>query len=309
MKKELLYEISSPYRDNFRIYGYRFGSGEKTLAIVGSMRGDEIQQLYICSQIIKELKHKEENGEIAEGKSIMVIPSCNAFSMNVSKRFWAMDSTDINRMFPGYDQGETTQRIAAAIFKAIEGYEYGIQMASFYLPGNFVPHIRLFETGYEDIDSARLFGLPFVTTHKPLPFDTGLLNYNWQIWNTKAFSFYSGHTQDIDQELSQQSIDAILRFMNKKGILSQRVRSLGYESMVFKEEDLKRVRAHRAGIFYPLVSEGAQVREGDTIARVISPYEGTVLDKITAPHNGIIFFIHNKPLIYQNTIAAYILEG
>ena len=26
------------------------------------------------------------------------------------------------------------------------------------------------------------------TVRKPLPFDTTLLNYNWQIWNAKAFS-------------------------------------------------------------------------------------------------------------------------
>ena len=49
--------------------------------------------------------------------------------MNVGRRFWAEDNTDINRMFPGYDQGETTQRIAARIFEALQGYSYGVQMA------------------------------------------------------------------------------------------------------------------------------------------------------------------------------------
>ena len=39
--------MSSPYRDEFRINGYWFGEGEKTVAIVGAMRGDEIQQQYI----------------------------------------------------------------------------------------------------------------------------------------------------------------------------------------------------------------------------------------------------------------------
>ena len=47
MKKELLFELRSAHRDNLRVHGYRFGNGEKTLAIVGSLRGDELQQLYI----------------------------------------------------------------------------------------------------------------------------------------------------------------------------------------------------------------------------------------------------------------------
>ena len=79
--------MTSPYRDNFRIKGYRFGEGEKTLAIVGAMRGDEVQQQYICSQLVSRLTLIEQRGGIAKGKSILVIPSCNPFSMNVSRRF------------------------------------------------------------------------------------------------------------------------------------------------------------------------------------------------------------------------------
>ena len=143
--------MSSPYRDEFRINGYWFGEGEKAVAIVGAMRGDEIQQQYICARLIQRLTEIEAEGKIAKGKRILVIPSCNPFSMNVARRFWTMDNTDINRMFPGYDKGETTQRIAAAIFKCLEGFEFGIQMASFYIPGDFVPHVRILKTGYEDI--------------------------------------------------------------------------------------------------------------------------------------------------------------
>ena len=38
MKRETLYEMRSPYRDNFRIDGFWFGEGAKTAAIVGAMR-------------------------------------------------------------------------------------------------------------------------------------------------------------------------------------------------------------------------------------------------------------------------------
>ena len=96
MRIETIFQMKSPYRDDFRIDGYWFGSGEKTVAIVGAMRGDEIQQQYICARIVEALKEAELRGKIADGKSILVIPSCNPFSMNVSKRFWAMDGTDIN---------------------------------------------------------------------------------------------------------------------------------------------------------------------------------------------------------------------
>ena len=201
--------MKSPYRDDFRIQAFRFGKGIKTLAIGGAMRGDEIQQQYICSQLIRILKDLEEKVKVAADREILVIPSVNPFSMNVGKRFWALDGTDINRMFPGYDQGETTQRIAASLFKAIEGYEYGIQMASYYMPGDFIPHVRMLQTGYEAVEDAKQFGLPYVCIRQPLPFDTTMLIYNWQIWNTKAFSVYGGQTNHVEDKTSKLTIEAI----------------------------------------------------------------------------------------------------
>ena len=119
MRQSVIYEIPSLYRENFRIHGYTFGQGEKALCVVGSLRGNEYQQIYTCSQLVKALKRAEQRGELCPGKEILVLPSLNPYSMNVGKRFWPTDNTDINRMFPGYDQGETTQRIADGVFRQI----------------------------------------------------------------------------------------------------------------------------------------------------------------------------------------------
>ncbi len=308
MKKEILFSMKSPYRDDFTIEGYQFGSGEKTVAVVGAMRGDEIQQQYICARLVAALEELERKGRIADGKGILVIPSCNPFSMNVSKRFWAMDGTDINRMFPGYDKGETTQRIAAALFAQIKDYQYGIQMASFYMPGDFVPHVRMLQTGYEDVETACHFGLPFVTTRKPLPYDTTLLNYNWQIWGCKAFSLYAGQTNYVEDSTSMQSVEAILRFLNKEGIVSYKNKNAGYESVALDEKNLCNVIARRAGIFYRLKNTGMAVKEGDVLAQILNPYDSSVLEEVKAPVDGIVFFAHNKPLALEHAILYRIIR-
>ncbi|MGN0225318.1 MAG: succinylglutamate desuccinylase/aspartoacylase family protein [Prevotella sp.] len=307
MKKEILFEMKSSYRGSFNIQGYWFGEGEKTVAIVGAMRGDEIQQQYICARIVAMLADIERRGGIIDGKSILVVPSCNPFSMNVSRRFWAMDGTDINRMFPGYDKGETTQRIAAALFEDIKDFKYGMQLASFYMPGDFVPHVRMLSTGYEDVDTAMLFGMPFVTTRRPLPFDTTLLNYNWQIWGTKAFSIYAGQTSHIDLDTSQQTIDSILRFLTKAQVIDYRMQNAGYESVVFDESELTNVKAQRAGIFYRIASIGQRVSEGDVLARILDPYDCHVLQEVAAPRQGTIFFAHSRPLTLEHSILFKLL--
>lgn len=300
MKKELLFSMESPFRDTFRIYGYKFGEGKKSIAIMGSMRGDEVQQQYICSQVIKNLGKLEERGKLLEGHEILVIPSGNPFSMNMEKRFWTMDNTDINRMFPGYNQGETTQRIAAAIFKELEGYTYGIQLASFYMPGEFTPHVRLMQTGYEDVAAAALFGLPYITLHKPLPFDTTLLNYNWQLWETKAFSLYAGQNNVVDDAATSRMVESILRFMQRaKAIKRSSSIQPDYNSMIIDEKEIEGIKSPTAGILIKKKSAGDEVQEGDQLAQIVDPYEGRVLADIVSPTDGIIFFAHNKPLTLQ----------
>lgn len=147
MKKEILYRMKSPFCDDFRVIGYTFGEGEKALCVLGAMRGNEVPQQYVCSQLVRTLALFEGQGFIANGVSIRMIPSANPFSMNIGKRFWAMDDTDINRMFPGYCKGETTQRIADGVFKAVHDYSYWIQIASYYMPEEFIAHARIIRTG------------------------------------------------------------------------------------------------------------------------------------------------------------------
>ena len=303
MKREIIFSMESPFRDTFRIQGFRFGQGEKSIAIVGSMRGDEIQQQYICAQIVKQLTILEERGLLQLGHEILVIPSVNPFSMNIEKRFWAMDNTDINRMFPGYNLGETTQRIAAALFEAIQGYEYGIQMASYYIPGDFIPHVRMIETGYQATETAYLFGLPYICLRKPLPFDTTLLNYNWQIWETKAFSIYSGQNNQVESHATGSAVSSIMRFMQRTGIIRQTlIPRPDYNSQLINEADLVKVKAPTAGILYKTKTAGDVVKLGEVVARIIDPYDGSVSAEIQSPTDGIVFFAYTKPLALQNTL-------
>ena len=304
MKVQTIFTMSSPYRDDFRIKAYTFGHGEKTLAIVGAMRGDELQQQYIASRLVNTLRQLEADGQIADGISISVIPSVNPFSMNIEKRFWALDNTDINRMFPGYDLGETTQRIAAGLFEFIQDFKYGIQLASYYLPGNFIPHVRLIDTGtgFADVSLGRLFGFPYVTTRKPAPFDTVLLNYNWQIWDTQAFSLYAGTTDTIDPPTAQQAIDGTLRFISSMGFANVPGLPEGLDSEIVDEDQCLTIQASHAGILSDVIDAGNHVTEGQVIARIIHPYEGTVITDVKAPCDGMIFFARNKSITYQNTV-------
>lgn len=306
MKKEILYTLKAPYREDFNVWGYHFGNGDKTACIIGSMRGNEVQQLYVCSQVIKKLQELEEKGAIAHNREILVIPSINHYSINSGKRFWSSDNSDINRMFPGYKYGETTQRIAAGVFEQVKDYMYGIQFASFYIKGEFVPHVRMMETGHQNSSLANLFGLPYVVIRKPEPYDTSTLNYNWQNWDTSAFSIYTSETDKIDPNSATQAVAAVLRFLTRMGIVKYQGHS-GYIANVIKEDELINVSTSEAGIFRVVKGANDEVEVGDVLAEILHPYEGNVIIQILSPVDGIIFFAHNEPLVMENTVIYKII--
>ena len=315
MEKITVYSFHSLYRDEFKVEGFRFGSGEKALCIVGSLRGNEYQQLYTAAHLVARLKELEAEGRLAEGKEILVIPCANPASINIKKRFWSIDNTDINRMFPGYDAGETTQRIAAGIFEGIREYKAGIQFASFYMKGSFLPHIRMMKTGFENTELACKFGLPYVMVRQPRPFDTTTLNYNWQIWETDAFSLYTTNTDTVDRQSSREAISSILYFMEQTGLLTEldmkeEAKYSAFapvEPRIAEDENLITVRAPKAGFFHGYVRPGDVVKEGQVLAQIDSTLDASLLAEITAPVSGTILFAHTENVTYSHSTVFKIV--
>lgn len=307
MKKITIYKIKGMYRDDFRVTGYEFGKGQKSVCIVGSSRGNEVQQMYCCSQLVKKFKQLEEEGRIREGHKILVIPSINPYSMNIQKRFWPTDNTDINRMFPGYHLGETTQRIADGVFRVISEYRYGIQFTSFYMPGEFMPHVRMMEEGYSSVEAAKMFGLPFVVLRKVRPYDTATLNYNWQVWNTQAFSLYTTTTVRIDPRGAGQAVLAVLNFLSAQGIVKYNGPEIA-ESKVLQDTDMISVRTAKSGIFEALVKAGEEVAVGQPLANIVNPYDGVIMETLFAPVDSYLFFLHSEPLTYADSAVIKLVR-
>lgn len=307
MRKEVLYSLKGIYREDYDIEGYRFGSGEKSACIVGALRGNEIQQQYICSQLIKTLKELENHGAISSNHEILVIPSANSYSMNVGRRFWPTDNSDINRLFPGDVNGDTTKQIAGELFEHIKGYNYGIHFASFYMPGDFIPHVRMMETGYQSASLANLFGLQYVVIRKPKPMDTVTLNYNWQMNGTNAFSVYTNCTDTIDDKSARQAIASVLRFLTRMGIVKYNNHS-GYIASVINEFDLTPVKTYDAGFYRRFKEPGDPVAHGEVIAQILDPCEGAVKSEIVSQTDGIVFFAHNGPTVMSNQVVYKIIR-
>lgn len=229
--------------------------GGKRLCVVTGIHGDELEGQYVAFLLNQEL---QRHPEYLRGVPLFDL--------------------DMNRIFPGYMQGGTTQRIAGALFDAVKGYRYGIHFASFYLPDDFMPHVRIMDTGYQTSSLGNLFRLPYAVMRTPKPIDTTTLNYNWQIWESNAFSIYTSETAHIDEESAAQAVSAVLRYLSRVGVVKYTCHR-GYLSTVINENDLATVLTPAGGIFCALRVPGQEVEYGDTIGEILDPFSIKPLNK------------------------------
>ena len=244
MKKIEILKLESLSRAPMIVEGYLFeGSDRKAprVAVVGAMEGAAILPLYSASKLVDFLRNKLSAKKILG--DILVIPSVNHYALNINERFWPLDKTDINMMFPGYGLGETTQRIAHKLFEAIQGYDYGIILETRSDLATCLPYVKLYKTGYEDIDSARRLGLKIIHHREPESIETVSLQYNWQLWGTKACSVICPHETQVELTSSSVILDSLINFLSHSGIIRYETFN-GYDSTVVTRERIDIVQSH-----------------------------------------------------------------
>lgn len=302
MKRIEILNFKSPNRAPLIVEGFLFEENSKgpSIAIVGAMSGDHINQLYVASRLVEYLRQREEEGKIS-GK-ILVIPAVNTYALNMGQTFWPLDKTDINMMFPGYAQGETTQRIAAKLFESLQGYDYGVILEGRRDQGMCLPYVKIIKSDYEDMESAHDLGMRFIHYRPYSPIETVMLQYNWQLWGTKALSVVFGKNGTIDHTASSEVQGALVRLMSKRGMLDLPVFD-GFASNVIEPENITILKASCAGIFDSLLPCGTAIEKGDILGRITDALSGKKLEKIIAPVGGVLTCQYSHPLIFQNSIA------
>lgn len=308
VKKIEILRIESLSREPLVVEGFLFkGQSKKApkIAIVGAMEAQSNLPLHCASSLVDFFKTKVDKKRIKG--DVLIIPCVNPYAFNTGKRFWPLDNTNINTMFPGYELGETTQRIAKRLFDALQGYDYGVSLESRYDPVNCIPYIKLYDNELEDLEGAKKFGLKFIHHRKMKSIETVSLQYNWQLWGTRAYSIMCPMTQEIDRQKSSQIRQAILRFMHRQKILDFSIFN-GYESTVISAEEIETIKSIKSGLFIAKEAPGTYISKNQIIGEVIDSLEGHVTHEFVSPCDGMITCHYNNSLIYENAVAFRIAK-
>jgi len=309
MPPSTLLRMTAPLRDAFDIPYHDIGGGDEphSVAFVGGLHGNELNGVFVLARLASVLRQVAEGrqaGQKLRGR-ILIIPAVNVLGVNTASRRWPFDGTDINRMFPGYDGGETTQRIAHAVLQCTRYARHRVDIHCSNLEFEELPQVRLYAPEDEERALATLFGLPAVIE---CPFNTifsSTIGHAWRACAGSNFVIQAGRAGALQTAVCERLFRALVAFLYRIGVVE------GVE-LAKEEEDvhffgLKQTMpliSTTAGLFVSRLQVGRWLRGGDLIGYVYDGFSGDVRAEIHAPANGLLSGVRRQPLLCEGDLVA-----
>jgi uncharacterized protein len=238
----------------------------------------------------------------------IIIPAVNILGLNTLNRHWPFDHTDINRMFPGYDAGETTQRIAHAVLEVTAPAHYRIDLHSAYLAFEELPQVRLYDPTDDERALARLFGLPAVIERPTNMIFTVTIGHAWKSAGGANFVLRAGYAGNLQLPHCERIFHALVVFLQRTGIVEGK--SAADESKedvhYFGVEQTARVIAETAGLFISHLEVGRWLQAGDLIGHVFDGFDGQLRAEVRTRVSGLLSGIRRQPLLFEGDLIAHL---
>ena len=314
MSTRTLLHMTAPSREDFDIPYHDLGpcSEPPRVALVAGVHGDELNGVFVLSRLASFLRRIADGrrpGAELRGR-VIVVPAVNVLGVNVRQRSWPFDGTDVNRMFPGYAAGETTQRIAHALFQLTVAAHWRIDLHSSNADFEELPQVRLYQPTDEERVAARWLGLPAIVERPESATFSATLASAWRTHGGRGLVIQAGHAGSLQSGHCERLFRALLDFLEAEGALYG-VRLAESEESVhqFGPRQAFPVISEHAGWFVSRLKVGQWLRAGDRVGFVYDGFSGEQRAEAKTPVAGLLSGIRRQPLLCEGDLLARILTG
>jgi predicted deacylase len=305
MTEQILRHLAGPFVQADIPYHDIGGEGAPRVALVGGLQGTDVNAVFVLGRLASYLgavTREEQRGRLM-GR-VVIVPAVNVPALHAGCGAWPLDNTDIDRMFPGNEQGETTQRIARALLERTKGAYYRVQL------GNGPPHleetpqVRLVEPHDDERSTACQFGLP-VTELAPDTDHGSTLYAAWQPWGGERFVLRAGLAGSFGLRHCERLFRALVAFLHRTGVLQEVTLADEDEDLhYFGAEDGLSVPAQRAGLFVSALEVGRWLQAGQALGQIFDGFTGELRAEVRTPVSGLLTGLRSHPLVFEGDLLA-----
>ena len=272
------------------VHGRREGP---TLFISAAVHGDEINGVEIIRRLLLQPQLRTLRG------TLLAVPIVNMFGFHIQSRYLP-DRRDLNRSFPGREQGSLAGRLAHAFLEGVvKRADMGIDLHTAAIHRDNLPQIRA-DMSHETLAPlAKAFAAPVVIHSAP---PEGSLRYSASAEQVPIMVYEAGEALRFDELSIRIGLRGVINVMRKLNMLTLK-RKPPKPSAVLRSTSW--VRAPSSGIVRMLVKLGDMVSKGDTLA-FVGDAGGKGEETLVSPFNGVIIGRTNLPLVYEGEAVFHI---
>ncbi len=274
------------------IHGKRPGPA---LLVCAAIHGDELNGV----EIIRRLGTQRSLQQLAG--TLVLVPVVNLHGFIDQSRYLP-DRRDLNRCFPGSARGSLGSRVAHLYFESVVRHcTHVIDLHTAAVHRDNLPQIRADLSNPEIQQMAEGFAIPVVLNAGLIE---STLRAEASAIGIPVITYEAGEALRMSEKAIVTGVRGVLNTMRTLGMLRSRsARRAQHEPFIARSS--RWVRAGNDGLFRPLVTLGARVREGDTLGVLNSPFAPEE-EPILAPEDGIIVGQNRLPLVNEGEALFHI---
>lgn len=277
----------------------------KRISIVTGIHGDELEGQYVCYELARRIKEHPEN---LRG-TVDIYPAMNPLGIDSITRGIPGFDLDMNRIFPGSLDGAMTEYLAAGIIRDLLGSDLCIDIHASNIYLTELPQIRINELHQEElVPIAKEANVDFIWVHGASTVLESTLAYSLNSRGVPTLVVEMGVGMRITRTIGEQLVEGILNLMKNMGIWTGDTISVRTPIVSSNPDEVLFLNASRSGIFIKDAQHNTYLKKGDSVGKVIDPLNGTILEDVTSPEDGLLFTIREYPVVDEGSLMARILK-
>jgi predicted deacylase len=309
----VLLHMTAPAREDFDVPYHDVGPQHEAprLALVGGVHGNELNGVFVLARLASFLRRVAEGGRPGAALlgRVIVVPAVNVLGVNTRSRTWPFDGTDVNRMFPGYDRGETTQRIAAALLELTAPARWRVDIHCSNVDFEELPQVRLYDPTDAEREAARWMGLPAIVERPQSAAYQATLANAWRERGGAALVLQAGYAGSMQPQHCERLFRALVDFLERAGLLiGVRLAEPEEDVHSFGPRHSFPIISDHAGWFVSRLEVGQWLQAGELVGYVYDGFTGELRAEAHAPISGLLSGIRRHPLLCEGDLVARILS-
>ena len=211
--------VSLPVLEKLEIKKNRLESGnekeKKRISIVTGIHGDELEGQYVCFEVNRII---QEHPEYLDG-IVDIYPAMNPLGIDSITRGIPAFDLDMNRVFPGNEDGSMTEYVAAKIIDDLLGSDLCIDIHASNIFLTEIPQVRINEMHRERlVPLAEKLNIDLIWIHGSSTVLESTLAYSLNSRNTPTLVVEMGVGMRITKTYCHQLVQGIFSVMKEMGM-------------------------------------------------------------------------------------------